>query len=49
MGVFVAITDELFQRTVPGRISSVYDVIADSLGLVLGTFLFQRWFAGRKE
>lgn len=49
VGVGIAIIDELFQRTVPGRISSVYDVLADSIGLALGAFLFGRWHAGRKE
>lgn len=35
MGILYAIGDELYQKTVLGRSSEVYDFIADSLGVML--------------
>jgi VanZ family protein len=44
-GVGVASADERFQATVPGRVSSVFDVAADTLGLVLAQFFYARGLA----
>jgi len=40
-----AVTDELHQHFVPGRLGSVWDVLIDTLGAVLG--LAAVWAAGR--
>ena len=39
LGMLVACGDELFQSTVPGRVSSAYDWLADSVGLALAQVL----------
>lgn len=39
-GILYAISDELHQYFVPGRISSFFDLGIDSLGAVLGSFGF---------
>jgi VanZ family protein len=36
VGVLVAFVDELYQRTVPGRVGSLYDGAADVTGILLG-------------
>ncbi|MBU0517573.1 VanZ family protein [bacterium] len=41
-GVLFAISDEWHQSFVAGRLSSVFDVIADSVGVLLGYLLFNR-------
>jgi VanZ family protein len=46
-GTGVAAADERFQATVPGRISSVYDVAADSVGLILAQVAFAVWLSKR--
>lgn len=46
-GVCFAILDELHQAFIPGRHSSIWDVVADVLGLVVG-FVWSRRFV-RKE
>ena len=40
--VIYGISDELHQYFVPGRIASIGDVIADSFGAILGSFLAAR-------
>lgn len=40
VGVLYSITDEIHQLFVPGRVASVYDLIADGLGIALGIYLF---------
>lgn len=40
LGSMVGMVDELFQATVPGRDSSVFDWLADTLGLVVGQIVF---------
>jgi VanZ family protein len=42
-GAAIAIGDELFQSTVPGRMSSHHDVLADVAGLVTAQLLYL-WF-----
>ena len=43
IGTGVAVADELFQSRVPNRDSSVYDLIADTIGLSLGQIIHV-WF-----
>ena len=38
-GVFYSFIDELYQSTVSGRSSSVFDVIADVVGLIFSVFI----------
>lgn len=40
MGAGIAIGDELFQSTVPGRDSSLLDFVADVLGLALSQLVY---------
>ena len=40
VGVLIGTADELFQSTVPGRISSGVDLFADTIGLVIAQLLF---------
>jgi len=44
IGIVLAIGDELFQSTVPGRTSSHLDVMADVAGLVCAQLVYM-WFA----
>jgi VanZ family protein len=46
-GIIYAISDEYHQLYVPGRIGSPYDVVADSIGVLLGVWLF-RWSIQKK-
>jgi len=39
-GILYGISDEMHQYFVPGRIMSVWDMVADSLGVSLGVLLF---------
>lgn len=47
LGILYGVSDEFHQSFVPGRSAELGDLIADSLGVLLGTFLFQRWAAWR--
>ncbi|MEJ2629102.1 MAG: VanZ family protein, partial [bacterium] len=40
LGSLYAVSDELHQSFVPGRISSVSDIIADCLGLLCAQMIF---------
>ncbi|MCK6619127.1 MAG: VanZ family protein [Calditrichaceae bacterium] len=40
-GILFGVSDELHQYFVPGRVSDLYDLIADALGVVMGVFLFR--------
>jgi len=40
IGVCVGAADEIIQKFVPGRTSSVNDLLADATGLVLAQFIF---------
>ena len=40
IGVGIATADELFQSTVPGRESDVFDAIADSIGVTFAQVLY---------
>jgi len=40
IGVGIATADELFQSTVPGRDSDVFDAIADSIGVTIAQVLY---------
>jgi VanZ family protein len=42
LGVAYAITDEVHQSLVPGRLGSVWDVLLDSVGVALGVLLLRR-------
>lgn len=39
-GLLYAVSDELHQSFVPGRESSLFDVLADGLGIVLGAVIY---------
>lgn len=40
-GVAIGAGDELFQRTIPGRDSSVLDLLADAIGVLFAQLAFQ--------
>lgn len=42
MGVFYGLTDEIHQMYVPGRFASVEDLVADSLGIMVGSIVGER-------
>ena len=44
VGTAIAVGDELFQATVPGRMSSHLDVMADVAGIVCAQLVYM-WFA----
>jgi VanZ family protein len=41
LGVIVGVGDEFFQSFVPGRKSDVYDVLADTTGVLLAQLVFR--------
>ena len=43
VGVAYAISDELHQRTVEGRVGSPLDVLIDTVGVALGVVLWRRF------
>jgi VanZ family protein len=47
LGWLYGASDEFHQRFVPGRSPDVADWVADAVGVVIGTLLFQRWLARR--
>jgi VanZ family protein len=42
LGVAYAVTDELHQHFVPGRVASPLDVLIDAVGVALGVLLWRR-------
>ncbi len=40
LGILYGISDEFHQSFVPGRSSEISDVVADSVGIIIGTILF---------
>jgi len=42
VGILYGISDEIHQYFIPGRISSIEDLLADALGILLGVWLFNR-------
>jgi len=44
IGVLIGASDEFYQSFVPGRDSSVYDLLADTVGCAAAQFAFV-WFA----
>jgi VanZ family protein len=42
LGAAYAVTDEVHQAFVPGRLGSVWDVLLDSVGVALGVLLLRR-------
>ena len=42
LGIAYAITDELHQHFVPGRLASPLDVLVDAVGVTIGVFVL-RW------
>ena len=40
LGVIVGVGDEIFQSFVPGRLSDVFDVLADATGVLLAQLVF---------
>jgi VanZ family protein len=43
LGIVVATCDELFQSTVPGRESSGFDLMADTIGLAIAQLVYIGW------
>ena len=41
--LFFAILDEIWQSFIPGRFSSVLDVIADGIGIIIGSIFASRF------
>jgi VanZ family protein len=48
IGVLYGISDEIHQSFVPHRVSSVWDVAADSVGIVLGLLAARLWHMRRR-
>ena len=46
LGSSYGLGDELHQFFVPGRTASIFDAAADSMGVVIGVFLWI-WFSGK--
>jgi VanZ family protein len=46
LGVAYAVSDELHQHFVPGRVGAPLDVVIDAVGVGLGVLAWRRW-AGR--
>ena len=44
IGIFYSFIDELYQSTVDGRNSSILDVLADIIGLILGLVFIKIFF-----
>lgn len=42
IGIVIAASDEVFQSTVPGRESTVFDALADTLGVATAQWLYLR-------
>ena len=42
LGAAYAVTDELHQHFVPGRLASPYDVLIDAVGVAIGVALWRR-------
>ena len=42
LGIGYAVTDELHQHFVPGRLGSAYDVVIDAVGVAIGVALWRR-------
>ena len=42
IGITFAFADEIYQSTVFGRFSSFYDVIADTIGLILSIIFYKK-------
>ncbi len=42
VGVVYGISDEFHQMSVPNRTASFYDVIADSVGIFIGVFIYYK-------
>ena len=42
LGIAYAVSDELHQHFVPGRIGSSYDVLIDAVGVAIGVALWRR-------
>ena len=40
IGLLMGISDELFQRMVPGRESSIFDVLADLTGVIMAQIVY---------
>ena len=49
IGVIYAIFDEIHQSWVPGRAADKYDVIADIVGLIFVTVIFECWHRKKKK
>ena len=43
VGIVIATADEMFQSTVPGRIASGFDLLADTLGLIAAVLVYAAW------
>lgn len=48
LGISFGFADEAFQATVPGRESTISDVVADSIGIALAHILYFGWLRRRE-
>ena len=48
IGVLYGISDEIHQAFVPHRVSSVWDVAADTVGIILGLLIAGLWHLRRR-
>lgn len=39
LSIFYGLTDEFHQMFVPGRVADVYDLLADTVGAIIGVFV----------
>tara|TARA_B100001123_G_scaffold446138_1_gene599636 strand:+ start:9177 stop:9470 length:294 start_codon:yes stop_codon:yes gene_type:complete len=43
LSIFYGLTDEFHQTFVPGRVADVYDLLADTVGAIIGLFVVWTW------
>jgi VanZ family protein len=43
LGAAYAVSDEVHQHFVPGRVGAWYDVVVDAVGVALGVLAWRRW------
>lgn len=49
LSIFYAFSDEFHQSFVRGREGSLWDVLIDSVGIILGVYFFVRWKLGNEK
>jgi len=49
LSILYASSDEFHQSFMVGRQGSLWDVLIDAIGIILGMYLFARWKLSRKN